>query len=618
MAAVGQDGALLLREGGHHGEAALGKFLLKLPQGLLDELHHAQPVQVHRQTSGGRLGRLHQILRQLLEALALAVQHLDIFLGLGIVDVLLFQQIHIVDDAGQRGLEIVGDVGDQLGLEALALDALVHGISDGGAQIVELPGVPGQVTVHFVGVDLEVRVAPHDAAGALPHPLPLDGPAAKAVEHKALKHGDEEDGQRGEQGAGQVEQKEHHHPARHGPAPGRRPAAPGDQLAQHIDEGIAPQGAGLDAGGHGKAEGQDTAQNGYGDDTHADQQVGGQLGYVEAEGDRVPRVEKESDGPKRAEGQQIQRDAVEPVAPRAALLLPPAGGPEQKHQQEYPCDVQHQGQHRQGGEVAGVLLVVLVTVPELVLDGERVGCAVFQGQHGGGHPAVHLLVIVPGIAVKGVAVLGGEPGILRGDELLGASGVGKGDIEEVVLLLPVPDHIILLAGGPVLGEGELLLLHGVNALVQGGRPLQVGVDEGAGVVAPDGKAEVGPLRGEGLLQHVQPPLIQVGQGAVPLLVLEQPGQLVHLTGAVIQVGVIVVAVVIPAAQPQGIPLVEDKDSGPEAAGAHGQGQKDGGRLGRQTGSESFHGITSWNMGGVRPERAPPRPFPSCTPAPRPP
>ena len=55
VAAVGQDGALLLREGGHHGEAALGKFLLKLPQGLLDELHHAQPVQVHRQASGGRL-----------------------------------------------------------------------------------------------------------------------------------------------------------------------------------------------------------------------------------------------------------------------------------------------------------------------------------------------------------------------------------------------------------------------------------------------------------------------------------------------------------------------------------------------------------------------------------
>mgnify|MGYP000360410751 CR=1 FL=1 len=146
---------MCLREGGYHSEPALGKFFLKLPQGLLDELHHAQPVQVHRQASGGRLGRLHQILRQLLEALALAVQHLDIFLGLGIVDVLLFQQIHIVDDAGQRGLEIVGDVGDQLGLEALALDALVHGISDGGAQIVELPGVPGQVAVHFVGVDLD-------------------------------------------------------------------------------------------------------------------------------------------------------------------------------------------------------------------------------------------------------------------------------------------------------------------------------------------------------------------------------------------------------------------------------------------------------------------------------
>lgn len=83
------------------------------------------------------------------------------------------------------------------------------------------------------------------------------------------------------------------------------------------------------------------------------------------------------------------------------------------------------GQHRQGGEVAGVLLVVLVAVPELVLDGERVGCAVFQGQHGGGHPAVHLLVIVPGIAVKGVAVLGGEPASSGGTSCLVPAASGR-------------------------------------------------------------------------------------------------------------------------------------------------------------------------------------------------
>ena len=52
--------------------------------GDLAEQHaHIYGLHVHRQRAGGRLGRLHQILRQLFQPLALPVQHRNVLLGGG-------------------------------------------------------------------------------------------------------------------------------------------------------------------------------------------------------------------------------------------------------------------------------------------------------------------------------------------------------------------------------------------------------------------------------------------------------------------------------------------------------------------------------------------------------
>ena len=48
-------------------------------------------LQVHRHHTAGSLAGFHQILGQLLQPLALAVQHLQVFLRLGVMDLLFFQ-----------------------------------------------------------------------------------------------------------------------------------------------------------------------------------------------------------------------------------------------------------------------------------------------------------------------------------------------------------------------------------------------------------------------------------------------------------------------------------------------------------------------------------------------
>ena len=84
----------------------------------------------------------------------------------------------------------MGHVGDKLGPEALAADALVHRLTNGVTQVVELPGVLGQVVVEPLGVDLEAGVAPQNLFCPLPYPAPLDGPPAQQPQHQSLVDGD--------------------------------------------------------------------------------------------------------------------------------------------------------------------------------------------------------------------------------------------------------------------------------------------------------------------------------------------------------------------------------------------------------------------------------------------
>ena len=142
---------------------ALGAELFAvLPRRLVQQNPQLAALQVDGQVARGGLGRLHQILRQLFEPCGLALEHFNVLLGLFAVDVLLGQQIHIVDNGGQRGFDVVGHVGNELSFEMLALHPLIHGPADAVADAVQVVGVVQQVAVHVFGVDGIVHVAPGD------------------------------------------------------------------------------------------------------------------------------------------------------------------------------------------------------------------------------------------------------------------------------------------------------------------------------------------------------------------------------------------------------------------------------------------------------------------------
>ena len=99
--------------------------------------------------------------------MALPVQHGDVLPGLWGGDVLLFQQIHIVDDRGQRRLNVVGHVGDELCLQVLGLHLLLHRLLQAGLYIVQLLPVALEVTDEVLRVDGRGEVAVRQLFAAL-------------------------------------------------------------------------------------------------------------------------------------------------------------------------------------------------------------------------------------------------------------------------------------------------------------------------------------------------------------------------------------------------------------------------------------------------------------------
>ena len=93
------------------------------------------------QIAGAGLAGLHQIHQQLFQPFPLPVQHLGIFGDSGIVALFAADQIGVVDNAGKRGFDIVGNIGDQLGLKALAACALADCRINGIGNRVQILGV---------------------------------------------------------------------------------------------------------------------------------------------------------------------------------------------------------------------------------------------------------------------------------------------------------------------------------------------------------------------------------------------------------------------------------------------------------------------------------------------
>ena len=157
--AVGIDGDGLLRRAGYQRQAAVGQPVLVFAHDLVEQHGDVRGLQIYRQCAGGRLGRLHQILRQLLQAAALTIQHSNVLPGSFRLHVLLLQQVHVVDDGCQRSFDVMGHVGDQFSLHALSPGLLLHGLLHAGAQVVHALAVALEVADEPLGVDVLGEVA---------------------------------------------------------------------------------------------------------------------------------------------------------------------------------------------------------------------------------------------------------------------------------------------------------------------------------------------------------------------------------------------------------------------------------------------------------------------------
>ena len=111
-------------ENGHQ----VGSFQLvrEFTQSLIHSLHRIHGREVHRDIAGGGLAQLDQVVDEPLHAVRLPGEHLQIGFGV-FLGVWLLQKVHIVDNGGQGGLDIVADVGDQLGPHPLGAHLLLGG-----------------------------------------------------------------------------------------------------------------------------------------------------------------------------------------------------------------------------------------------------------------------------------------------------------------------------------------------------------------------------------------------------------------------------------------------------------------------------------------------------------
>ena len=188
MAAVGVHVALPLGDGAHHRQVLALQLLLVLPQGLVQQLDHPDLLPVHRQGPCGGLAGLHKILGELLEPLGLPVQHVDVLPGGGVGLLRGLQEVHIVDDGGEGGLQVVGHVGDELRLEALALHLLIHRLGQTAGDVVQGLGVALQIPGQAGRVDLVVQVAGGNDLRPLAHPPEAGAPPAQKRQHRQVDH----------------------------------------------------------------------------------------------------------------------------------------------------------------------------------------------------------------------------------------------------------------------------------------------------------------------------------------------------------------------------------------------------------------------------------------------
>ena len=165
----------------------------------------------------------------------------------------------------------MGDVGDKLGFQTLALQPLLHGLVHTYADGVKVLGVTFDIEVHFFRVQLCVQISGSQGRAHVPDLLQLESHPRGCHHQSRVQHGSQ---QENKEAAAQKQQDQKglpsqdaydakHYPPGHGqdahqlhhsiPAPPPHPGAP---PAQPPEDGVAPPLAFFEPGSQGQQQGQ--------------------------------------------------------------------------------------------------------------------------------------------------------------------------------------------------------------------------------------------------------------------------------------------------------------------------------------------------------------------------
>ena len=139
------------------------QLVREFPQGLIHGFHRVDFRQLQGDVAGGGLAQLDEIINEPLHPGGLPGQDLQVLLPV-LLAVGLLQKVHIVDDGGQGGLDVVGHVGNKLRAHPLGAHLLLGRQLDHVTQAVELHRKVPEGPQHQLVVQLDLQVAP-------PHPL---------------------------------------------------------------------------------------------------------------------------------------------------------------------------------------------------------------------------------------------------------------------------------------------------------------------------------------------------------------------------------------------------------------------------------------------------------------
>ena len=86
------------------------------------------------------------------------MEYTGIFCNGGVVALLFFNQIRVVDDRSQRSLDVVRNIGDQLSLHAFTFQTLFHRRCHANANAVQILAVALEIPEHSLGVHLISKI----------------------------------------------------------------------------------------------------------------------------------------------------------------------------------------------------------------------------------------------------------------------------------------------------------------------------------------------------------------------------------------------------------------------------------------------------------------------------